>query len=344
MKHSRVLCATALILCVAVLVGGCTTTGGVEKAPAEEISLKVFHAGSLTVPFEEMKAAFEAEYPNVEVQLHPGGSTAICREIVELDKSADVYASADYSLIPSLMVPEDATWYLTFARNRMVLAYTDQSQYADEITADNWYEILARDDVKWAFSDPNQDPCGYRSPMVLQLAELHYGDDQIFETTVEANSDITVTESAGVHTITVPDPMTTTGTLQIRPKSVELVQMLEAGGLDYAFEYRSVAVQHDLQFVELPEQVDLSSIDWKDRYARVQIDCVGGVKTGKPIVYGVTVPTSADHPDTGLAFIRMLIGSTGQDIMESQGQPPIVPAGGYGPVPADLSSLVTIRG
>jgi molybdate/tungstate transport system substrate-binding protein len=357
MKRSFHVLMVIALLCAAFFVCGCTTT---EPAPSgtetpvpttavpEQISLKVFHAGSLTAPFEDIKAAFEVANPTVEVQLYPGGSTKVVKDITELDKSADVLASADYSLIPGLMMPDDADWYLTFAKNRMVLTYTDTSTYADEITAENWYEILARDDVKWAFSDPNLDPCGYRTPIVFQLAELHYGDDQIFDTTVGVNSDITVTEEGGVYTIhsTEPNPA---GTLSIRPKSVELVQMVESGGLDYAWEYRSVAVQNNLKFIELPEAIDLSSVDYADRYAEVRIECVGTeagssiYHAGSPIVYGVTVPKNAENPEIGLAFIEMLIGETGQGIMEAQGQPPIVPAGGYGSVPEMLASLATLH-
>jgi len=351
MNRTHTVLVLIAMLCTAVFLCGCTgtepdqgqqtpaATATPTSAPAEPATLVVFHAGSLASPFEALEAEFEAAYPNVDVQLHPGGSTAIVKEIVELDKHADVLASADYALIPTLMVPDDADWYVTFAKNTMVLTYTDQSLYADEINADNWYEILARDDVRWAFSDPNLDPCGYRTPMVIQLAELHYGDDQIFENTVGENSNITVTEEDGGYLIDSNNPEPT-GQLSIRPKSVELVQMVQSGGLDYAWEYRSVAVQNDLKFVELPEQIDLSSIENADTYALVKEDCGGGIKTASPIVYGVTVPTNADNPDLGLAFVEMLIGETGQGIMDEQGQPPIIPAGGYLEVPEDLSSLV----
>jgi molybdate/tungstate transport system substrate-binding protein len=348
MKRCRTLFFIAAVIIAAVIIAGCTgsepsaVTPVPTTLPTEPITLTVFHAGSLTAPFEEVEAAFEAKYPNVDVQLMPGGSTKIVKDITELGKSADVLASADYTLIPSLMVPDYADYYLTFAKNGMVLCYTDSSLYADEITADNWYQILAKDDIKWAFSDPNQDPCGYRTPMVLQLAEAYYGDDQIFENTIGANSNITATLDGDVWTIhaTEPEPA---GTLSIRPKSVELVQMLEAGGIDYAWEYQSVAVQNNLNFLVLPEAIDLSSVDYADDYAKVQIDTAGGMMKGIPIVYGVTVPTNAEQPAMGTEFIKMLIGDVGQGIMDAQGQPPIVPAGGYGAVPEELKPLVTLH-
>ncbi|NYT17709.1 MAG: tungstate ABC transporter substrate-binding protein WtpA [Methanomicrobiales archaeon] len=326
---------------------GAPATLPATPAPGEKITVKVFHAGSLTGPFEKLKAEFEAKYPNTEVLLEPAGSVDTIKKVTELQKPADVVASADYALIPQYMVPDDADWYLTFAKNQMTLAYTDKSVYASEITADNWYEILNRDGVRWAFSDPNSDPAGYRSPMVIQLAEDYYGDATIFETLIGEHSGITASESNGVWTIDATDPTPDGTKLTIRPKSVELVQMLQAGGLDYAWEYRSVSVQNDLNYLELPEAIDLSSVDYADDYATVQVRAVSGNGTtlyvGAPIVYGVTVPKIAQHPDYGLLFVQMLIGPEGQAILTADGQPPIVPAGGFGDVPAELSGMVTMK-
>jgi molybdate/tungstate transport system substrate-binding protein len=351
MKLTRLCAFICLLVAAAVLFSGCTgttddqtTTPTPTATAGEEVQLKVFHAGSLTGPFEKVKAEFEAEHSGVTVVHPPAASTASRRS---LRTATDVLASADYALIPAMMLPDHADWYLTFAKNRMVLTYASDSKYADEITAENWYEILDRDGVRWGFSDPNSDPCGYRTPMVIQLAEAYYEDDQIFETLVGEHSAITVTEEGGVYTIHAADPSPDSTTLTIRPKSVELVQMVQAGGLDYAWEYRSVAVQNDLEFIELPEEIDLSSIDFAENYATVQTEAKKGDGTtlyvGSPIVYGVTVPKIAEHPDLGIEFVETLIGATGQEILTGAGQPPIVPAGGYGSVPDALQSLVEMK-
>jgi len=44
----------------------------------------------------------------------------------------------------------------------------------------------------------------------------------------------------------------------IRPKSVELVALLQSGELDYIYEYRSVAEQNKLNFLVFPPDIDLS--------------------------------------------------------------------------------------
>jgi molybdate/tungstate transport system substrate-binding protein len=346
---SKTTILVAIVIVVVVIVGGAaawyatlptsttstptptttqTPTITTTPTPGEGTVLKVFHAGSLTVPFEAIKENFESAYPEVEVQLEPAGSVACVQKITELGKEADVLASADYKLIPDMMMPEYADWYVLFAKNKMVLTYSENSMYADEINADNWYQILRRDDVKFGFSNPNLDPCGYRTPMVIQLAELEYGDDKIFDDLVLANSAITVTEEGDTYQITAPENLSpNTERLTIRDKSVELVAFVQEGGLDYAFEYSSVAVQHGLKYVELPSSIDLSDVQYADTYMRAKILLTtGDNQVGTAIVYGVTVPTNAPNAELGAEFIKYIINESGQEIFEEQGQPPIVPA------------------
>lgn len=325
MSKNRNMIIIAILLVVAVAGAYILTR---EKPMPEPVTLKIFHAGSLTVPFEEIKALFEEAHPNVVVQLEPAGSVQCVRKVTELEHKADVVASADYSLIPDLMIPEFADWYIAFARNEMTIAFTDSSRYSDEITPENWYEILSREDVKWGFSNPNLDPCGYRTPMVFQLAEIYYGDDSIFETLIESDTDITVSESDGNFMIdsNMEDLNPNTDKISIRDKSVELVSMVQSGGLDYAFEYSSVSKQHDLEYLDLPAQIDLSDLEYADTYSRVKIELTSGTNTGMPIVYGVTIPTNAENPDLAAEFILYLITEQGQQIFRDLGQPPISPA------------------
>lgn len=325
---SKILVVAIVAIIAVAAIGGFwyyTNTG------SETAVLKVFCAGSLTLPFEDIEARFEADHPNVDVQLEPAGSVACVQKITETGEECDVLASADYSLIPSMMMTAEsdyADWYIIFAVNRMTLVYTDNSKYSDEITSDNWYEILRRSDVKWGFADPNLDPCGYRSPMVIQLAEAEYGDNMIFEDLIEANSGITISEDAGVFTINsnMTDLNPNTDRLMIREKSVELVTFVQEGGLDYAFEYSSVAEQHGLKHLELPVTIDLSSADCADIYKTVKIEKATTTSTGKPIVYGLTIPKNAPNPTVAEEFVKYIINEFGQTVFNNNGQPPVVPA------------------
>jgi len=348
LKNATYLLCIVLIAST-VIVGG-VYTGAIWK---NTIALKVFCAGSLTLPLEKVKARFEKDFSSykppgsltvykVEVQLEPAGSVQCIRKITDLGKEADVLAVADFSLIPKMMIPKYADWYLRFAKNRIVLAYTNNSRYADEINSTNWFQILRRPDVRWGFSNPNIDPCGYRSLWVIQLAEFEYEDDCIFEDLVEANSAITMSVEANRYIFRAPEELKpNTERLTIRDKSVELITLLQSGGLDYAFEYLSIAIQHNLRYVELPESIDLSSEKpaYIELYSRMEASLAKGNLTATPIHYGVTIPKNARHPELAEIFVKYMIDDSGQEIFKQMGQPPITPA-----LASDLNKLPeTIR-
>lgn len=322
------------VACLMILLAGCVEQGGTE-------TLKIFHAGSLSVPLEEAEKEFERTHQGIDVQRESYGSAEAIRQITEVGKRAEVLASADYQLIPDMMYDEHADWFIMFATNDMVLAYNSKkSRYADEINAENWYDILRKPDVTLGFSNPNLDPCGYRSLMVCQLAELYYDDHEILDDLILANTAISVEEDGSL--IRVPENLEpNTRKVTIKPKEVELTALVEMGGLDYYYIYRSVAVQHNLSFVDLPEEIDLSSVEHEDTYRGVKVESYdGNVNTGTPIVYGITVPKNAENPELGLEFLRFIISEEGQSIFARNGQPPIVPPEGSGALPEELKPMV----
>jgi molybdate/tungstate transport system substrate-binding protein len=292
----------------------------------------IFHAGSLSVPMMEMEKAFEAAHPGVDILREAGGSTKMARLISEVGKPADIMASADYKVIDNNLIPAKADINIRFATNQLVLCYTDDSKYASEITGDNWYEILQRKDVVWGHSDPNLDPCGYRSVMVLQLAEKFYGIDGLYDKLV-ANR---------------PDK-------NIRPKSVELVNLLKTGNMDYAWEYLSVAVQHGLKYVTLDDHLNLGNYKYDPFYRQAAVKVTGKkpgtwiTKKGKSVTYGVTLIKDAPNKEAAVAFLEyMLAPEGGLAILKSMGQPPFTP--GRVPsqemkdkLPAKLQGLVEVK-
>ncbi len=293
--------AFILILTLAIGCGSEPESGLTGKLP-------IFYAGSLTIPFARVSEEFNRLYPDVEILAEGAGSRTTVRKVTELQKEGGVIGSADYTVIPQLMFPEYADWYIVFATNQMGIAYTDRSQFADEINGDNWYEILQRDGVKYGRSDPDQDPCGYRTLMVWQLAERHYGVPGLYDRLYEAEGDL------------------------MRAKEVELIALLESGDLDYAFEYSSVAAQHDLNYVALPPEINLSDEEFRDFYATAQVEISGKdpgstiIKEGKPIVYGVTIPSNFPNQELAIAWVDFLLSPEGMAIIEKNGQPPVIPA------------------
>ena len=329
-------------------------------APREKTPLHVLFAGSLIVPFQALEEAFEAQHPDIDVQLEGHGSIQVVRHVTEIHDLVDVAATADHTLIPMLMypsrVPETdqpyADWYIKFATNRLSLAYTPESQYADEINQDNWYQVIARPDVKLGLSDPRFDASGYRSLMVLQMAEPFYDKITVFEnvTMGRFKTPITVREEGGQAVIHVPEivqPKPDTGIL-VRGASIQLIALLESGDLDYAFEYESVIQQHGLEMIRLPDALSLGVEEYADTYDQVQVQLdfqrFASVKpefNGEVIGYGVTIPSNAPHPEQAAEFIAFLLGPEGRAVMEANAHPLITPpeAHHYEALPEALKAL-----
>jgi len=301
-----------------------------DKQPTGKVI--IFQAGSLTVPLAKMEKAFEAKHPGVDIVREAAGSRRCARKISDLKKPCDIMASADFTVINTMLIPKYANWNIRFATNRLVLCYTDKSRYANKINAGNWYKILTKKGVVWGHSDPNADPCGYRSLMVLQLAEKHYKKPGLYQNLINNR----------------PKE-------NIRPKSVELVALLQTGNMDYAWEYRSVAVQHGLKFVELPDQINLGNYKYDNFYKQAMVELTGKKpgttikKNGKSCTYGVTLIKDAPNREAAIAFLQyMLNPEGGLKILKEMGQPPFIPcrvstAEMMAILPAGLQRLVEIK-
>jgi len=61
-----------------------------------------------------------------------------------MGRQADLIASADYAVFDQLMIPKYTDWYAMFAKNEMVLCYTDKSKSAAEIKDDNWLKSIIK--------------------------------------------------------------------------------------------------------------------------------------------------------------------------------------------------------
>ncbi|MCD6239641.1 MAG: tungstate ABC transporter substrate-binding protein WtpA [Thermotogae bacterium] len=323
MRKGRVFVIILSILLMILVIGGTgfvyANNGGFTG------KIVIFHAGSLSIPFDELEKAFEARYPGTDVIREAAGSRTTARKVTDLNRRADVVAVADYTVIRALMMPEFTDWYINFATNEMAIMYTSHSRYADEINVDNWYRILLKPGVEYGHSDPNSDPCGYRSQLVWKLAEKYYKEPGLYTKLVKGC------------------PLK-----NIRPKETDLIALLETGELDYIFIYRSIAQQHNLPFVELPEEISLKNDKYSDFYATVSFDVNGKkpgemiTKIGKPMVYGVTIPNNAPNRRGAIAFLKFLLGPEGRKIMKENGQPPIIPAetNDVSKVPLELRPLV----
>lgn len=289
-----------ILICVVLLVS-CSSD--------HSSKLIILHAGSLSVPFKQMARAFMKKYPSIKVQTESAGSVACARKIIDFNYPADVMASADSAVIRTLLMPEYADFCIDFTTNEMVLMFSQKSRYAQEIRADNWYQILLKPEVEYGHSEPESDPCGYRTFLCWQLAEDFYRVPGLYQKLIKG----------------CPPK-------NIRPKEVDLLALLEAGEVDYIFIYRSITQQHKGLFISLPNEINLKSPYLKDYYQQASIQLKGKkpgeklTRQGASMIYGLTIPKTAHSPSWAARFIAFVLGPEGQKIMKKNGQPEIIPA------------------
>lgn len=294
------------------LWGSCSGNAGKNNrsdSGAVSGELIIFHAGSLSAPVKQISRDFELAHPGVRVLLEAAGSVDCARKITELKKPCDIMASSDYKVIENFLIPAYTGWHIPFAANEMVIAFTGKSGRGNEITQENWAEILRSEDIRFGRADPASDPCGYRTSMVFDLAERH------------------------MHLPGLADQLRRKDNRYIRPKEVDLLALLDVDEVDYIFIYRSVAMQHHLSFFELPDEINLKNPGMAELYRQVSVKIPSGqpgdslVIQGEPMVYSVTMIDAAPNPAAAIAFLEyMLDGQYGMKTIESMGQRSVIPA------------------
>jgi molybdate/tungstate transport system substrate-binding protein len=272
-------------------------------------------AATLTLPFDALAKAL----PQLECHQRSAGSRFLLQSDVDLKQPVDVLALADVSLFEKPVSAQNGKngqttrfpWWSIFAGNEIGIAYTGKSKAADKITAANWPQILQQPGVQTAYADPESDPEGYNTVIAWTLAESYYH----------------LPGFAAKLRAAIPQK-------NIRSDSTQLLALLSAGEVDYAWEYRSVAEQHHLMFLRLPKEINLSDPALAATYKTACIDLhhtgpngekVVQPKCGQPILYAVAIAADAPHPEAAAEFVRALYGEAGRNALESAFQQPLRP-------------------
>ncbi|MFB6155724.1 MAG: extracellular solute-binding protein [Haloferacaceae archaeon] len=280
------------------------TTEQTTSAGADEMT--IFHAGSLAPPFSAAEPSFEDKY-GVAVNREAKGSVASTQKITQQGRQADVLGVSDFRLIRNRLLPDYGDWYTIFTTNAMSIQYREDSPGADDISKDNWWEVLSRDDVVIGHSDPAVDPGGYRAVMTQQLGKIAFDGSKLYgEDTYQKLRDNS----------TVP-----TGT------ETNLEGQLEAGKLDYVFYYQSISSTSGKPWINLQPEVDLSKATsaYAKHYAKATVETDSGNFTGAPIAYGMTVPGNAKAPELGAKWVEYFATDPGRKTLEEKGLQPVSP-------------------
>ena len=289
---------------------------------ADPATIRVFHADSLKSYIGDVSKAFQAAHPGVQVKPEGSGSLDAIRKVTDLHLPCDILITADWRLLAQLHSDVEP-WVVIFAGNSIGLLYTPQSKSAAEINARNWYDVVARDGVRYGHSDPARDPAGYWTLIMWRLAERYYKQPGL-AARLEAGCP----------------------SANIRPHSIYLVALLESSELDYYFGYASDARLGKLSFLALPPEINLGDLAMSGEYASASVEVRSSgnrhVIKGAPIAFGVTLVSGTSHRKEALEFIALMAGPQGRKIAAQNGLVSYPNAFAYDPhdkLPQELQEL-----
>src|SRR5215510_1505821 len=271
-------------------------TGSAE----EEKTVSVLYAGSLASVMENGIGPAFVKATGYGYQGEAQGSLGAAQMIRDHLRTPDVFISADTLVnLNILMGPQNGNavkWFIVVASSQLVLAYNPHSKFAPKFQAAAahnipWCEVLESPGMRFGRGDPRIDPKGYRTLFLFSLVGKHYRRDDIPRM--------------------LGDPQ---NPAQVFPEVV-LLARVESGQLDAGIFYKHEILAHNLPYVDLPPEINLGDPRFKDKYAQESYTTATGQHIhGAPILFTVTIPNSARHRGSALAFVQFLL--TSNDLLQ----------------------------
>lgn len=293
-------------LATLLVIGGILTgVGSCRRKPAVP-SVRVFHAAGFGPIITQIRDAAERDL-HIKLETEGSGSQEACRKVTELGRTCDALVLADNRLVKHLL-GKACTWRIDFAADEVVLGVGARAPNVAEAEKD-WTAVILKENVRLARVDENLGPIGYRTLLVLKLAE------QLGHT--------------GIHDQFLKQ-------CQVKVDDVERVPpLLRGGDIDYAFLYRSTCIAHGIRFIALDQRVNLSSPDVDYSQAVVQFAKLKSGNQemvtvhGAACVWSIVQPRDAGNGDGGAVFIQYLLAGQ-SSVLDAAGFRPFTRAKFYG--------------
>lgn len=290
--------------------------------------VNVLYAGTLAGVLEhQVKPAFERD-TGFTFQGEGKGSIALANLIRDRVRTPDVFISADPSVNATLMGPGNddlVSWWITFASSELVIGWSPSTRFASSFKEAQagrrtWTSVLLEPGLRLGRTDPEIDPKGYRTVSMMQLEEQRAGDSTLSRR---------ILGSPG------------------NPAQVfleeQLVARVQAGELDAGVFFKVEAIEARLPFLSLPPEVNQGDPRLSDVYARAQYTTARGQEhRGSPIVYTLTIPSTARNRLGAISFCQFLLSPAGTAILIREGLSRVVPAVGGDPrrLPAEVAGAL----
>lgn len=331
--RSRLLSGFSLsLLCLLVFfVSACGSSAPASATTQASGSgtVQVMYAGSLESTMEnKIRGAFD-QATGYTFAGEAKGSTALANEIKGHLHRPDIFISASPGVNTQLMGAANGnyvSWYVNFAHTELVIGYNPKSRFAADFQAaaagsKPWYQVLEEPGLRLGRTDPLLDPKGQATLYLFQLAATYYNQPGLGQKVLGSD------ENAS----------------QIFPEE-ELVTRLGTGQLDAGFFYLNEAKQSNIASISLPAQVNLGDPALASTYATAHWTNpqTKATSKGAPIVFTITIPSTAQNKAGALAFVNFILSASGQAILQGAGlsSTPFKLTGDPAALPASLQHYV----
>lgn len=205
----------------------------------------VMYAASLLKTFEESLGPIFQEGSGYPYQGEARGSVQIANMVLDDLRRPDVFVSAGTIPVMKIMNTTDplADWLVKFGTAEMVIAYSPNSRFFNDLEKARlgeilWYKVLSNPDLKFGRTDPELDPNGY-------YTIKYYNDSEI------------KLRILGEYR----NPK------QIFPEET-LKTILEQGQLDAVADYKHEAVARGIPYITLPTEINLADPKFSNFYKK----------------------------------------------------------------------------
>jgi len=318
------------IIVVAAAVGGLGFYAGYEyrgspaSSPGATVNntLSILGAGTLDTLFPELANELVNQTPGITApsaaQTYEG-SIDITTAITSLAATADVAAVADYRLIPTMLEPKFASYEVVWGTTQEVLAWNPSSVTGFAgITATNWptklVNSIANGSKPLGVWNASTDPNGYNEIFSMELQGMLYDGGNL-----SAVYDHFYTTPVG--SVALPNPATA-----ILEHESGAALDLSSDVVSAVITYQSYAIVNHLTYIPFTPIVGLIATNSSALmdYTKVStsiISSTGAVQpvAAAPVLFSITVPSNAQNPTLGAAFIHLLLSPAGAAIISQGG-------------------------
>jgi len=282
--------------------------------------LILYSADSFVIEARALESAFTNSTGIMMAPPKSGGSLLLASEIAQ-GNPVSVFISLSHGAVTAAHLGNESSgWAIAFASDQMTLAYSNatlQNSAGDAVVAacnsavaanttaawNNCFTMLTSGSVKVGTGNPNADPSGYRGWIVLEAAGQAYANDSSFygDRLISNNGNVTAASAA------------------------DLIAPLQTGQIQFLWIYKSSAIAHKLNYLQLPGQVNLGDSKYSSVYSKFSYQLATGVETGGVIRLWITVPADSTDTADSLQFVAFIVKNS-PTLLSLYGLVPTTPA------------------